>query len=195
MIGSPASRRAAASPGRATNVPEADLLPCPLFRRLWGLSGHRSANASVVILWVRALERLLRRKPEMHHVAVGDHVVLAFEPHLAGVARAGLAAGRYIVVICDGLGADEAALEVGVDRARGLRRACAARHRPGARFLRAGGGERHEMQQAVAGADQAIETGLLQPDVGEEMLALFARQHRQLRLGFCPDSTPNPPPP
>src|SRR5437588_12112355 len=34
----------------------------------------------------------LRRKPEMHHVAVGDFVLLAFQPQLADVARAGLAA-------------------------------------------------------------------------------------------------------
>src|SRR5438034_1137248 len=33
----------------------------------------------------------LRRKPEMHHVAVGDLVVLAFQPQLADVARRGLA--------------------------------------------------------------------------------------------------------
>ena len=63
------------------------------------------------------------RKPEMHHVAVGDDIVLAFQPQLAGIARAGLAAERDIVVIGDGLGADEAALEIGMDDARRLRRA------------------------------------------------------------------------
>ena len=44
------------------------------------------------------------RKPEMHHVAVGDHVFLAFEPHLAGFLGAGLAAVGDVVVIGDGLG-------------------------------------------------------------------------------------------
>ena len=39
----------------------------------------------------------------------------------------------------DGLGADEAALEVGVDHAGGLRRRVAAMDRPGAHFLLAGG--------------------------------------------------------
>src|SRR4051812_3796231 len=61
------------------------------------------------------------RKPEMHHVAVGDHVLFAFEPHLAGVAGAGLATGRDVVVVADGLGADEALLEIGVDHAGRLR--------------------------------------------------------------------------
>ena len=47
-----------------------------------------------------------------------DDVVLAFQPQLAGVARAGLAVAGDVVVIGDGLGADEAALEIGVDRRR-----------------------------------------------------------------------------
>ena len=37
----------------------------------------------------------------------------------------------------DHLGADEAALEIGVNHARGLRRGGADAHRPGAHFLRA----------------------------------------------------------
>ena len=57
----------------------------------------------------------------MQHVAVGDFVVFAFQPQLTEVARAGLAAARNVIVIRDGLGADGAALEIGVDRARGLR--------------------------------------------------------------------------
>ena len=35
---------------------------------------------------------------EMHHVAVGDDVFLAFQAQLAGVARAGFAAERDIIV-------------------------------------------------------------------------------------------------
>ena len=58
----------------------------------------------------------------MHHVAVGDDVFLAFQPQLAGVARAGLAARLDVVVVGDGLGADEAALEIGMDDAGRLRR-------------------------------------------------------------------------
>ena len=62
-------------------------------------------------------------KPEMHHVAVGDDVVLAFQAELARIARAGFALARDIIVIGDGFGADEALLEIGVDDAGGLRRA------------------------------------------------------------------------
>src|SRR5262245_43550561 len=48
-----------------------------------------------------------RREAEVHHVAVGDGVLLAFEPELAGIACARLAAAGHVVVIRDGLGADE----------------------------------------------------------------------------------------
>src|SRR5579862_3338688 len=74
-------------------------------------------------------------KAEMHHVAILDDVILALEAELAGLARAGLALARDIVVVGDGLGTDEALLEIGVDDARRLRRAGAHRNRPGARLL------------------------------------------------------------
>ena len=45
------------------------------------------------------------------------------------------------------------------------------------------------MQQRVAGTDQPVEARLLQPDVGEEMLALLARQHRDLGLDLGGDPT------
>jgi len=50
----------------------------------------------------------------MHDVAIRDDVILAFQPQLAGIARAGFAIQRDVVVISDGLGADEALLEIGV---------------------------------------------------------------------------------
>src|SRR5262249_49942684 len=81
----------------------------------------------------------LRRKPEMHDVAVGDDVRFALEPHLARLLRAGFAAERHIIVVGDGLGANEAALEVGMDDGGRLRRFGAARDRRRRRLLGAGG--------------------------------------------------------
>ena len=72
----------------------------------------------------------------MHHVAVSDDVFLAFEAELAGIAGAGFAVQRDVVLIRDRLGADKALLEVGVDHAGGPRRLGAAIDGPGARFLR-----------------------------------------------------------
>src|ERR1041385_2003363 len=75
---------------------------------------------------------------EMHDVAVGDDVILAFEPEFAGLAGACLAVAGDVVVVGDGLGADETLLEIGVDDAGCLRRARAARHGPGTGLLRPG---------------------------------------------------------
>src|SRR5260370_42298268 len=52
------------------------------------------------------------RKPEMHDVSIGDDAFLALQAQSAGLAGARLAAERHIVVIRNGLGADEAALEI-----------------------------------------------------------------------------------
>ena len=67
-----------------------------------------------------------------------------------------------VVVVGDRLGADEALLEVGVNDAGRLRRLGAARDGPGARLLRADGEVGDEVQQLVAGADQAVEARLLE---------------------------------
>src|SRR5947209_10715463 len=92
-------------------------------------------------------------KPEMHHVAVGDGVVLAFQAQLAGVAGARFAAQRYVVVIGDGLGANKTFFEVGVDDAGRRRRLGTAGDRPGARLLRPDREIGDEVEQLVAGAD------------------------------------------
>src|SRR6201995_5045163 len=65
---------------------------------LYPRSGHRTVCVHTLI-----------RKPEMHDVAVHDDIVLAFEPELAGIARAGFAVERDIVGIGDGPDADEPA--------------------------------------------------------------------------------------
>src|SRR3954453_6509857 len=111
----------------------------------------------------------------MHHVAVGDFVVLAFEPQLADVARAGLPAALDVIVERDRLGANEAALEISVNDPGRLRRARAFGHGPGARLLWSDGEERHEVQQPIADADQAIEPGLREPDFRQEHLARLTR--------------------
>src|SRR5690242_16277017 len=98
----------------------------------------------------------------MHHVAVGDDVLLALETQPARIARTRLAAERDIIVVADRLGANEAALEVGVDDARRLRGARAARHRPGPRLLGPRREEGDEVEQRVAGADQPVEARLAQ---------------------------------
>jgi hypothetical protein len=72
---------------------------------------------------------------EVHHVAVLHDVLLAFEPELARLARTRFALERDVVVIGDGLGADEALLEIRMDDAGRLRGLGALGDGPGARLL------------------------------------------------------------
>src|SRR5271166_4832235 len=100
----------------------------PLRRRLLELRRRRLRSA-----------RRSRREAEVHHVALGDDIVLAFEPELAGFARARFAAKGRVVVVSDGLGPDEAALEIAMDDAGGLGCLGALLDGPGARLPRPGG--------------------------------------------------------
>src|SRR5690606_23276335 len=63
----------------------------------------------------------LRVEPELDDVAVGHHVVLAFDTDQPPRLRFGHRAGRHEVVEGHDLGLDEAFLEVGVNDARRLR--------------------------------------------------------------------------
>jgi hypothetical protein len=110
----------------------------------------------------------------MHDVAVGHDVFLAFQPQLAGIAGAGFAAEGDVIGVRNGLGTNEALFEIGMDNPRGGRRPCAAVNGPGPRFLRADGEIGDEIEQLIAGADQAVETGFLQPERIEKLGALLA---------------------
>src|SRR5215472_14955681 len=131
---------------------------------------------------VRMLPKASGRKPEMHDVAVRDDVFLSFEAQSASLAGARLAAERHIVVICNGFGTYEAALEIGVDDAGRLGRLGAAGDGPGLRLLGPGREVCEEAQETVAGANKAIESRLLEPDRRQIFGAFGSRQHCD--LGF-----------
>ena len=89
-------------------------------------------------------------------------------------ARAGLALIFDIIVIGDGFGANEAALEVAVDFAGRLGRLGTLVDGPGARFLGAAGEKGLQVEQFISGADDAREAGLFQPHFGQEFHFLLA---------------------
>src|SRR5258706_1140868 len=93
---------------------------------------------------------------EVDHVAIAHHVVLALEAQFACLLGALLAAVRDEVVVAGDLGADEAALEIGVDHPPALRRGRAGADRPGAHFFGTGGEGRFLNQQTILCADHAI---------------------------------------
>ena len=121
-------------------------------------------------------------KTEVHDVAVLDDVVLALEPHLAGFLGAGFAIERDEIVVGDGLGANKSLLEVGMDDAGGLWCPGAGRHRPRARLLRANGKVRQQVEQVIAGADQAIEARLFQAETLQELGSLSSVEACELRF-------------
>ena len=108
-------------------------------------------------------------KAEQDHVTVGYHIFLAFLAHLASITRALFAAAGHVIGIRDGLGADKALFKIRMDHARRRWRQRALAHGPSAGFLGGGGEEGDEVQQRVAGVDDAGETGFLQPQGGESV--------------------------
>src|SRR6185369_17774090 len=81
----------------------------------------------------------LNIKPEQHHVTILHDVVLPFAAHFPGGSGALLAVVGDVVAVRDGLGPDEAALEVAVDLPGGRGGAGAAMDRPRPRLFRPGG--------------------------------------------------------
>src|SRR5690606_12695944 len=84
------------------------------------------------------------------------------------------------VVIGDGLGANEAFLEVSMDDAGGLRRLGAGWNGPGARLLGPDCEVRDKAEQPVAFTDQPVETRLLEPKLGEIGLPVLRRKASKL---------------
>src|SRR6266545_1608975 len=78
---------------------------------------------------------LSHREPDVQDVAVLDDVLLPLQAELPLVPGLRLAAEGDEVVVVHDLGADEAALEVGVDAPRCARRAISAADGPGAHLV------------------------------------------------------------
>src|SRR5688500_5528938 len=85
-----------------------------------------------------------RRELHRDDIAVAHHVVAALEAQRAALARAGVPARLHERVGADDLGADEAALDVGVDLARGVPRGQAAAQVPRLRRLALAGREERQ---------------------------------------------------
>ena len=134
-------------------------------RRVFGSKGMEIYDGIFEILHVEA---------EIDHVAILDDVLLALAAQQSlFLCRRDAAAADHVVEI-DRFGADEAALDVGVDLARGLRGLGAVFDGPGAALVLAVGQERDEAEQRVGALDQAVEAGLLNAELLEEHRAVLA---------------------
>ena len=117
---------------------------------------------------------ILHVEAEVDHVAVLDDVLLALAAQQSlFLCRRDAAAADHVVEI-DRFGADETALDVGVDLARGLRGLGAVFDGPSPALVLAVGQERDEAEQRVGALDQAVEAGLLNAELLEEHRAILA---------------------
>jgi hypothetical protein len=121
-------------------------------------------------------------KLKVDHVAVCHDVLFAFQAQLGGFAALGFAAQLDQVLPAHDLGADEAALDVGVDLARGLLRAGAGADGPGAALVFARGEQRDQIDERVGGADETPGRGLGQAERRHEFLLLLGRHLRDVHF-------------
>src|SRR3954468_6266479 len=127
-------------------------------------------------------------EPDLEDVAVLDLVVLAFDAELADFL--GLVPRTEVeqLVPADDLGADEAALQVGVDHAGALGRLRTGAERPRPRLLVARRQERAQAQQEVRGASDARQHALPQTEPFEQLGAFVVRELRGLRFELHADA-------
>src|SRR5262245_5859816 len=152
-----------------------------LFRRnAIGAEIPALAHGEVLIVEKVGHRQNLVGEAEMQHVAVLHDVVFALKPELAGVAGTRFAIEADIVVIGNGLGADEPLLEISMDDACRLWRLGAPGDSPGTRLLRTHGEIGHEVKELVAGPDHTVEAGLSKTDCIEIFFLLGRRQYRDL---------------
>src|ERR1700680_680684 len=95
---------------------------------------------------------------EQNDVAFLNDVLLAFKAHLRLLARRRKASRSQEILAANHFGANEASLDVGVNRARCFLCAHAALDRPGAHFGLARGEKRSKTHQVVRRLNQAIES-------------------------------------
>jgi hypothetical protein len=106
---------------------------------------------------------LLHVEQKVQHIAILNHIFLAFGAHFAGFfgARFALVSDEIIKAYC--LRADEAFFKIGMDHAGGLRCGVTGMDGPGANFLDAGGEISLQAEQLVGGADQRFKPGSSRP--------------------------------
>jgi len=115
-------------------------------------------------------------------------VVLAFDLHHALGLGSGLSPELDVGLEGNDLGADEMLLKIRVDLSGRLGCGGSLSNRPGANLLGTRGKESGQIEQMVGGADQAIETGFLDPEIGEKLAFVLVVEFRKLGLDLPADT-------
>jgi len=114
----------------------------------------------------------LNIKPEVHHIAILDDIVLAFQPPFPGLFGTVFAFVVDEIVIANDFGADKAFFKISVDHRSGLRGGCAHLDGPGTNFLHACGEIGLQVQEVIRGADDAVKAGFAQSKIGQKFIAV-----------------------
>ena len=124
----------------------------------------------------------------MHHIAILDDVLLAFDAHLAGLFTLRFAAESDEIIERNHFRSNESFLKIGVNGTGRLRRGRAFVHRPSANFFHARREVSFQPQQRVRRTDHAREARLFHADVVEKNLFVFVRQLGDFRFDLGADS-------
>ena len=154
---------------RGTSYPRTEAFIAPIEKEVLALPSLRRAMTNISPGSARTTT--LHIEAEVHDVAVVHDVVLAFQPHLAGLLCSLLTLAGNEIVEGNHFGADEPMFEVGMDDAGRLGRGRADRDGPGAHFLRPRGEVGLQAEQLVRRVDHAVEAGLREAEVVEVDLA------------------------
>src|SRR5436190_6147827 len=119
---------------------------------------------------------------DLDDVAVLHPVGLALGAELARLLRLGHRAEAEQVLVRDGLRADEALGEVGMDGARSVDRGRAVVDRPGPDLVGARCQERDQSEEPVAERDHAVEAGLGDPELLHEHRGIARLELAELHL-------------
>ena len=121
----------------------------------------------------------------MHDVAVLNDVLLAFLAQLARFATALLAAERHVILVACGLGLDEAAFEIRVDDAGGLRCFRPEGDSPGLCLLLAAGEVAMQAQKRICFACQAGKAAFRKPHLFQEHRSILGIHFGEVGFDLC----------
>src|SRR5882672_8636515 len=128
---------------------------------------HRELQFLILSLSLASVVNL-SGMPDVHHIAVLNDVIFAFESQCAFGARVGFGTGFEKLILADGLCADEVFFQVGVNRPGGFLRARLSRNLPGAALVFARCEKRNQAQQFVSGPNQPHEAALSESIAGKK---------------------------
>src|SRR5262245_1470060 len=122
-----------------------------------------------------------------NYIAVPDDVFFAFEPHPTFLFCCCSRSGFDHIFIGYHLGADESALQVGVNRACRFRGFGAVGNCPGAGLLFARGEIRYQAERVVSAPDQFTQACLGDPQTRKVLWALLRFEVHQVSFELCAD--------